>query len=76
MDRLRHRPQDTLEAAAAAIHGLTVPVEVRIDIETYRTGIRSDEEWGLEAQLVDQARAATATPDGLPGTPLERLEQS
>ena len=65
-----------IEAAAAAIPGLAVPVEVRIDIETYRRGPRSDEEWGLEAQLVDQARAATATPDGLPGSPLERLEQS
>jgi hypothetical protein len=68
--------QTHIEAAAAAIEGLTVPVEVRVDIEAYRAAQASNDEWGLEARLVDQARAATWTPDRLPGTPLDRLDQS
>lgn len=68
-----------IEATARTIPGLSVDVNVTVDIDTYR-GLeqqrRDDRFWNsLEARLVDAAVMDTPTPADLPGTPLERLEQ-
>lgn len=65
-------------AAAAAVPGLAVPVEVTIDVETFRAhrGLAVDSPQGLEERLLDQAVMDTPTPADLPGTPLERLDGS
>jgi len=47
---------------AAAVDGLTVPVEVRIETEAFLRAAISDDPRGLEVQLVENARAAAATP--------------
>lgn len=62
-------------AAAAQLEGLTVPVEVTIDVDTFRPATSS---WGnydtVEGRLVTNAVNDTPTPDDLPGTVLQRLE--
>jgi hypothetical protein len=63
-----------VEAAAARREGLRVPVVVEIDTETFRED-RDRPGWttGIEAQLLDEAIAATPLPgNGRP--PLDRLE--
>jgi hypothetical protein len=66
-----------IETMAAAAPGLTVPVNVTVDVETYRMdATRREGFWNsLESRLVDAAVLDTPTPADLPGTPLERLEQ-
>ena len=60
-------------AAATDVPGLTVPVEVVVDLETYRSGQRpEDEVYGLEQRLLEQALNRTPAPDV--GNPLTRLE--
>jgi hypothetical protein len=65
-----------LEAAAAELDGLAVPIDIRIVIDTYRSSdqqSRGGDTWTLEDQLLEKATAETATPDRLPGTPIDRL---
>jgi hypothetical protein len=57
-----------IEAAAAGVEGLTVPVEIQVDIDTYRRGRAVNDEYGLEDELLDKARAVISTPADLPGT--------
>lgn len=65
-----------IEATAAAVPGLAVPVSVSIDIESHHARY-PDPSIGatLEDRLVAAALLDTPTPADLPGTPLERLEQ-
>jgi hypothetical protein len=65
---------DAIRAAAARQPGLTVPVDVRIDLDTIRPpGGGGGLWWGLADELLAQAIAATPVPgDGRP--PLERLQ--
>lgn len=65
---------DAVRAAAARWPGLTVPVEVRVDLETIRPpSIGGGLHWGLTEQLLTEAIAAIPLPgDGRP--PLERAE--
>lgn len=67
-----------IETMAAATPGLAVPVNVTVDAETYRPGRAGVEQFwnSLESRLVDAAVMDTPTPADLPGTPLQRLEQS
>jgi hypothetical protein len=60
-------------AAAAEVPGLSVPVEVEIDLKTFRFE-RDDDAvfYGLEQRLLDQA--INRTPAPALGNPLERLE--
>lgn len=66
-----------VEAAAAAIGGLSVPVTVTVDVETYRSpAARSgdlDTGMSLEERLIDAAVMDTPSPEDLPGGPLDRL---
>lgn len=65
-----------VQALASALPGLEVPVEVAVDVTTYRRpaeqreGLRDS----LESRLIDSAVMDTPTPVDLPGTPLERLQ--
>lgn len=66
--------QAAVEAEAARLPGLTVPVVVRVDVDSFR---RADERgvdtWGLADRLREAAIQVTAVPgDGRP--PLERLQ--
>lgn len=64
-----------IEAAAAAIPGLTVPITVSIDVTTMRPPTQPGDN-SLAERLIDDAAQDTPTPVDLPGTPLQRLEQS
>ena len=65
---------DAVRAAAARRPGLTVPVEVRVDLETIRPLDGGQPlRWGLTEQLLSEAIAATPLPgEGRP--PLERAQ--
>ncbi|MGD9961881.1 hypothetical protein [Nocardioides sp.] len=67
-----------VEALAAATPGLDVPVQVHVDVDTFRrdSGQREGFWNSLEARLVDAAVMDTPTPEDLPGTPLERLTRA
>lgn len=66
-----------IETAAAAIPGLTVPVSVRVDVDTYRSPSARSGDLGLgltlAERLIETAVMDTPTPEDLPGTPLDRL---
>lgn len=66
-----------VEAAAAAIGGLPVPVTVTVDVESYRSpAVRSgdlDTGMSLEERLIDPAVMDTPSPEDLLGGPLDRL---
>ncbi|MBN9619940.1 MAG: hypothetical protein J0H43_09435 [Actinobacteria bacterium] len=65
-----------VEVAAADIDGLTVPVEITLDLAPMSGDLTGGgSEWGLVDQLLDTAGSDTPTPADLSGTPLERLEQ-
>jgi len=69
-----HALKANLETAAAAIEDLAVPIDIRIDIATYRTDRPYEPDvWGLQDQLLEQAAGATPTPEQLPGAPFQRL---
>lgn len=71
-----------VESAAAALPGLSVPVAVTVDVETFRSPAAGDrtpapgEGVSLADRLVDAAVLDTPTPEDLPGSPLERLHQA
>jgi hypothetical protein len=53
-----------IQTAVAAIEGLTVPVDIRIDIDTYRPGLSLDDEWDdTAAQLARMAADSPLHPD-------------
>jgi hypothetical protein len=66
--------KSAVEAAAAAVQGLRVPVVVHVDLETYRTQRPSgDGLFGMVEQLIEEAMVATPLPGG-GRAPLERLQ--
>jgi len=67
--------QKHIETAARALPGLTVPVQVDVDL-TWPSGSGHREGWpgsDIIERVVDRAIAETPTPENLPGTPLSRL---
>ncbi|MGJ7442917.1 hypothetical protein [Aquipuribacter sp. MA13-6] len=48
--------------AAARTPGLTVPVEVRVDLDTIRSPCNSAADWGIASDLLQEARAAVPVP--------------
>jgi hypothetical protein len=63
-----------VEAEAARLPGLTVPVVVRLDLDTFRRADeRGGESWGLADRLREAATQVTALP-GDERPPLERLQ--
>jgi hypothetical protein len=65
-----------VEANAAQTAGLTVPVVVNVDLETFRrVGSESDDWWGIEERWAAAAINETPLPGGA-SDPLERLQQT
>ena len=64
-----------IEDLAREVPGLAVPVQVDVDVETFRSGSDRDidEAGSLEDRLLSQALQDTPTPSSLPGSPLDRL---
>lgn len=68
---------DRIRALAAELDSLTVPVTVHVDVDTHPWSQASDpDQWGLEEQLLQRAAELVPSPDDLPGTPFERLQQA
>ncbi|WP_340541036.1 hypothetical protein [Nocardioides sp. GXZ039] len=65
-----------IEHAAAQLDGLNVPVEIVVDVETYRPNRELEDFNSLTARLIDAAVMDVPSPADLPGTPLERLDNS
>ena len=61
-----------VQAAAKAL-GIVVPVEVAVDVDSFRSQGEAAEADVLEARLVDEAMLGIPTPVDLPGTPLDRF---
>lgn len=51
-----------IHAGAAGRPGLTVPVQVDVDLHSFRSPSEFDEAWGLAGALLDEAVAAVAIP--------------
>jgi hypothetical protein len=64
-----------IEATAAQASGLTVPVVVDIDLETFRRVQSETDEWGIEERWSTAAINETPLPGG-GSDPLERLQQT
>lgn len=70
---------ERIQAAAERVPGLMVPVEVTVDVETFRSRFEQPGDGydqTLEGRLVAAAVLDTPTPDDLPGTPLSRLNDA
>jgi hypothetical protein len=64
-----------IQTIAAGIRGLNVPVDIPVDIND-RPGDTHTVLDELTERLIETAIADTPSPADLPGTPLERLEQT
>lgn len=66
-----------IEAVAGSTPGLQVPVNVTVDVQTFRRLEQQQADqrfWNsLESRLIESALMDTPTPADLPGTPLDRL---
>ena len=66
-----------IEELAAETPGLDVPVNITIDTHTFRPSDAATPDWdSLEGRLLSAALEQVPTPMDLPGTPLERLQDS
>jgi hypothetical protein len=65
--------RDRVEAAARALPGLAVPVQVDVDLTWSPGMVRRADMPDLVERLIDQAILDTPAPEDLPGTPLSRL---
>jgi hypothetical protein len=65
--------KERVEAAARAMPGLSVPVNVDVDLTWSSSLDRMSDLPDLVTRLVEQAVMDTPAPDELPGTPLSRL---
>lgn len=67
--------KERVEAAARALPGLAVPVQVDLDLDltSPSQGDRLDDMPYIVERLIDQAVLDTPSPEDLPGTPLSRL---
>lgn len=66
--------KSTIEAAS--LPGLTVPVVVTVDVETFRSYDEQTQPGPVEEQLLDSARMVTPLPAAWSRSPLERLEET
>lgn len=64
-----------IEYLAQEVPCLAVPVQVDVDVTTFRSSSDRDidEAYSLEGRLLSQAMQDTPTPSELPGSPLDRL---
>lgn len=66
-----------VHAAAAQLPGLSVPVSVVVDLDTFRREYdRRPDQGRVEERLLDQARRVTPLPSAWSRSPLERLEST
>lgn len=64
-----------VEAAASQVSGLTVPVVVDVDLETFRAVQDETDDWGIAEQWSTAAINETPLP-GVDRSPLDRLRQA